>query len=353
MKKNKKVGAWIVLMFGLLIGVFLGGQLIYFAKIRNLEQADTEKASEKQTELVKEIVSEEEPEKEHAHWVEMEGKRSFINEDGVLLKNTWVTENGQSRYLGYDGYMVTGFCWVDGKLRYFEADGRLRKEIGWLYKDGNRYYIDDFSNVVYGQKKKIGEDTYYFNRSGVMQTGKIEVGSDSFIYAGNNGAILYDQDFELDGLTYHADADGVVFVGTMYEKAQGYGSDTDFLILCNLATQKTAVFKGKKGQWRLLREMIVSTGAPINPTPKGEYKTTIHTEHFNSYGVRAWYATGFIGGLYLFHSSPYEIDSAPRVCTDPRLGVAASHGCVRMALEDAKWMYDTLPLRTKVVIYEE
>ena len=43
MKKNKKVGAWIVLMFGLLIGVFLGGQLIYFAKIKNLEQADTEK----------------------------------------------------------------------------------------------------------------------------------------------------------------------------------------------------------------------------------------------------------------------------------------------------------------------
>ena len=139
----------------------------------------------------------------------------------------------------------------------------------------------------------------------------------------------------------------------MFEKPQGYYSDTGYLILVNLATQRTAVFEGSKGNWRLMREMIVSTGAPINPTPKGEYKTTVHTLHFNSYGVRAWYATGFIGGLYLFHSSPYVSGPEPLVCTDPRLGVAASHGCVRMALEDAKWMYDTLPLRTKGVIYEE
>ena len=99
--------------------------------------------------------------------------------------------------------------------------------------------------------------------------------------------------------------------------------------------------------------MLVSSGAPINPTPKGEYQTTVHTEHFNSYGVRAWYATGFIGGLYLFHSSPYESASEPLDCTERRLGKPLSHGCVRMRLEDSKWMYDRLPLRTKVVIYEE
>jgi len=34
-----------------------------------------------------------------------------------------------------------------------------------------------------------------------------------------------------------------------------------------------------------------------------------------------------------------------------KIGIPASHGCVRMALEDAKWFYETLPLGIKVTIH--
>ena len=34
-----------------------------------------------------------------------------------------------------------------------------------------------------------------------------------------------------------------------------------------------------------------------------------------------------------------------------KLGNPASHGCVRLRLEEAKWLYETLPLGVKVVIY--
>lgn len=36
---------------------------------------------------------------------------------------------------------------------------------------------------------------------------------------------------------------------------------------------------------------------------------------------------------------------------DGRLGINASHGCVRLAIDDAKWIYDNIPSKTKVVVY--
>jgi lipoprotein-anchoring transpeptidase ErfK/SrfK len=36
---------------------------------------------------------------------------------------------------------------------------------------------------------------------------------------------------------------------------------------------------------------------------------------------------------------------------DGRLGINASHGCVRLSLSDAKWIYDNIPSGTTVVVY--
>ena len=286
-------------------------------------------------------------------WIEQDGDRYYVNSDGTVRISEYFRLDGAAYYVNTAGKMVRGFFTMDDRLRFFHEDGRMQETADWIQDDGKWYYVDSTGTVLADGIKEIKGKKYFFNEKGVLQTGKIEADELSFYYTDQDGAILTDQDFQMGEYTYHADEDGRVFVGTMYEKAQEYSSVTDYLILCNLSTQRTAVFGGSKDNWRLLREMIVSTGAPINPTPKGIYETTVHSEYFNNYGVRAWYATGFIGGLYLFHSSPYEIDSEPKVCTDDRLGIPASHGCVRMALEDAKWMYDNLPLRTKVVIYED
>lgn len=36
---------------------------------------------------------------------------------------------------------------------------------------------------------------------------------------------------------------------------------------------------------------------------------------------------------------------------DGRLAQNLSHGCVRLAIQDAKWIYDNIPYGTKVVSY--
>ena len=55
-------------------------------------------------------------------------------------------------------------------------------------------------------------------------------------------------------------------------------------------------------------------------------------------------------GNYLFHSVIYKQGSMS-VITDGRLGINASHGCVRLNINHAKWIYDHIPRGTKVVVY--
>ena len=278
------------------------------------------------------------------HFLKADG--SFFRNEAVYFEDGWYFTDGEGKPAG-------GVHRMDGVLYLFDGSGRRVEDKGWQVYDNKKYYVSESGSLMRNGKKWIDGRYYIFNSLGELRTGRIDADENSFYYSGSDGALLTDFDFTLDNIRYHADTDGRIYTGTMYEKAQEYSSSTDYLILVNLATQKTAVYQGEKGNWRLLREMLCSTGAPINPTPKGEYATTTHVENFVNHGMRAWYGTGFIGGLYLFHSSPYEIAPEPLVCVEPELGVAASHGCVRLALEDAKWMYDTLPLSTKVVIYEE
>ncbi len=48
-----------------------------------------------------------------------------------------------------------------------------------------------------------------------------------------------------------------------------------------------------------------------------------------------------LGDGYLLHGTPYK----------ESIGLAATHGCVRMRDEDIEWLYEHVPVGTKVYIY--
>lgn len=54
-------------------------------------------------------------------------------------------------------------------------------------------------------------------------------------------------------------------------------------------------------------------------------------------------------GNYLFHSVLYSKYNGSLM--DGRVGIPLSHGCVRLQIDNAKWIYDNIPRGTKVVIY--
>lgn len=55
---------------------------------------------------------------------------------------------------------------------------------------------------------------------------------------------------------------------------------------------------------------------------------------------------------YLFHSVPFDENKEMIMEEYEKLGRPASHGCIRLKLDEAKWLYEKLPLGVTVLIHE-
>lgn len=102
------------------------------------------------------------------------------------------------------------------------------------------------------------------------------------------------------------------------------------------------------------KAMVCSTGL-YNATPRGVYQISTKYRWRELYGgVYGQYATRIHGGV-LFHSVPYYRKSENALCTEKynKLGQQASMGCVRLTVEDAKWIAENCPEGTTVEIYDD
>ena len=104
------------------------------------------------------------------------------------------------------------------------------------------------------------------------------------------------------------------------------------------------------GDYSILYHAFVC--GPGQTTPIGTFRTPFKAAWHPLMGCWGQYCTQ-ITGNYLFHSSPYNSpnknDLSYRLYN--QLGTVCSHGCVRLTVADAKWIYDNCPLGTTVSIY--
>lgn len=125
-----------------------------------------------------------------------------------------------------------------------------------------------------------------------------------------------------------------------------------YLIKVNKQQNVITIYqKDKKGKYTVpVRAMLCSTG---NATPIGTFTTPVkYRWRLLDGDVWGQYSTRIVGSI-LFHSVwYYEKDpSTLSIRQFNRLGTAASAGCIRIAVEDAKWIYDNCPVGTTVTIY--
>lgn len=129
------------------------------------------------------------------------------------------------------------------------------------------------------------------------------------------------------------------------------GSPPSYRVEVSLSEQRVRVYRDGE----LLREMIASTGAPDTPTPTGRFRIENRGEWFYSpkyqQGAK-WWVSFYGRGKYLFHSVPMDARQQIIAAEADKLGQPASHGCVRLSLEDAFWFYQTVPEGTPVDIYD-
>lgn len=122
-------------------------------------------------------------------------------------------------------------------------------------------------------------------------------------------------------------------------------------------TQNVVTIYGKddKGDYtKPIKAMVCSTGS-ATPT-SGTYKMSYKYRWLALYGgVYGQYCTRIVGHI-LFHSVPY-LENGNQGSLEyweyDKLGTSASAGCIRLTVQDAKWIYDNCKSGTEVEFYSD
>lgn len=143
----------------------------------------------------------------------------------------------------------------------------------------------------------------------------------------------------------------VLLLATVKAEAASYTGK--YWLKINEQQNVVTAYEKVDGKWKPIRAMLCSTGLG-GTTPKG----TFYTQGRWNWGelmndVYGQYCTHITEDI-LFHSVYYteQFNKASQVTSQFNLlGQAASHGCVRLSVADAKWIYYTCRIGTKVTIY--
>ncbi|MBF8982775.1 L,D-transpeptidase family protein [Lutibacter sp. B2] len=131
---------------------------------------------------------------------------------------------------------------------------------------------------------------------------------------------------------------------------QEFNSKTNHYIWIDTTKNLTYIFKGENKNWNLTKTMVCTDGKASTPTIKGNFTIQGRAPWLTSYNgkVKAKYKVNFFGHYY-FHSILF--DSKGKKVVDSRLGKSLSHGCVRLSVDNAKWIYDNIKNGTGLYIY--
>ena len=151
------------------------------------------------------------------------------------------------------------------------------------------------------------------------------------------------------------------FTLSPYAPAQAPRKDGERWLTVYLGSESVVCFLAEDGEWTVERVMICSCADEVHQTPMGSHY--IYSKYaykamtvMDGIMVYAQYACRF-RGHYLFHTVPiggeyrkFQKYGKKQMLIEEyeKLGSPASHGCVRLLVGDAYWIYKTCPRGTTV-----
>lgn len=133
---------------------------------------------------------------------------------------------------------------------------------------------------------------------------------------------------------------------------ESHASSAKYWLKVNKKANVVTAYKYINGKYRPYRAMLCSSGG--HNTPSGTFHTlkkyrwkVLMGPVYGQYNTRIY-------AHYLFHSVWYYNNYNKATCTTTEynlLGHSRSHGCVRLCVMDAKWIYENCKIGTKVTVY--
>lgn len=293
--------------------------------------------------------------------------------DEADTQNGW---NDKKTSYFVNGQKVTGIQKIEGKLFYFDEEGNLYKKFGKKKINGKTYYFDSTDYSLKTGAVKIGKRHYYFKKdNGEQYDGKGIEKVDGQYY--NFSSKHYLQSgwyrdkkktrYYFDKKTFAA-LTGWNYVG----KYKYYFNDkgqlqqdvrelltkkqkSSYSIRVNRTACCVTVYAkdGKKGYTIPVVAFVCSPG---KGTPVGTFKLRDKLRWHELMGPCWGQWCEHLTDNILFHSVIYTQKNNNRslnVAEYNKLGTMASHGCIRLLVGDAKWIFDNCKVGTQVVIYND
>lgn len=133
-------------------------------------------------------------------------------------------------YLDHDGSIATGFRQVQDELMYFNEDGTRNHANQWVETERGRVFVNADGVVYTNQFITFGSDTsYYVGEDGAVISGMVEADGTVYRMTGEEGQRLIESSaYEYEGKDYFADAEGYPYrdrIVTVDGKDYYYGED--------------------------------------------------------------------------------------------------------------------------------
>ncbi len=144
-----------------------------------------------------------------------------------------------------------------------------------------------------------------------------------------------------------------------YDEVLSWPPDDTYKLIVDYHNQCVyALSKDEYGDFKVLeRVMICTTGGNGHWTPEGTYhlgSSRVRFGYFVDYNCYAQYWSQMMGGFY-FHSILYSARDAEAYSMSSynNLGKAVSHGCIRLLVPDARWIYENCAPGTLCIVTTE
>ena len=332
-----------------------------------------------------------------AEWIDDGENLYYVRDWGGMLHDQWRQENGVWYYFrGWGAALNNGWSKIGNDWYWFNSDCKMGSD-QWLQQGNDWYYLRDWGGRLHDQWYKVGNDWYYFGSDGKML-------HDQWLQQGNNwyylrgwGGRLHDQWFTKDGKTYYFQSSGVRYQnGTFVIDGKSYTFDAngcrvdagwtyidgyrryrnadgslsnDVSAIFNPSSKYITVdrirgittiygYNSETGKYDTpIKSMWCSVGNPITLSAAGTYNIgwQLRSKKMvgagNSYVCWASYVSQIYGAVY-FHgvaSGSPDLNSVAKSDFEA-LGRPMSHGCIRLAACDAKWIYENVKGGTTVQI---
>lgn len=301
-----------------------------------------------------------------------------LNITGTNKKVKWSSSNSKIAKVTQAGYVTAkkaGTVTIKGKVSNKTYKCKIRvKNTAYLtlYDTRSMKFIGTTKKVTYKSSnskiasidktgkvtaKKTGIVTLTAKMTGKKYSCKLKVFADGWLKDSKGNIYYYENDKKTKGwkyigkYKYYFYKNSGVLDQNVADRLKG---KQEYYIHVNRKQCKITIFAkdGDKGYTIPVMAMTCSVGTSKNKTPTGTYNTMSRARWAElmgpSYGQ---YCTRIVGSI-LFHSVPGNTKSLYNISASlyNKLGSPASHGCIRLCVRDAKWIYDKCKIGTTVKI---